>query len=202
MAIAGTEAMMATKPVPLGPIGRHAAAAIARIRAERGWDQKALAGRLETTGRGLSASVISKIESGARRVDVDDLVAIATALEVGPALLILAAPTPPSPLRDDNGEPTGRARPVETAVREDIDALGDLVEAQPSLAQMALKLARQVDDITVRACVCGEEIPGRGDAVTQLPSLTKELRATLAQLLEARAPEEDDDDLGDLGEPG
>ncbi len=95
-----------------------------------------------------------------------------------------------------------RRGPIERAVREDIEALGDLEGAQPSLAQMAYKLARQIDEITVRVCVCGEEIPGREDATRQLPALNKELRATFGQLLETRAPEEDDDDLGDLADPG
>lgn len=190
---------MATRPVEIGPMGRHAAAAIARIRGERGWEQRDLAARVATAGRGLSASVLSKIESGVRRIDVDDLVAIAAALEVSPALLILAAPVPAGGA--DRDPLPDLVRSVSEAVKGDIEALGDLVDAQPTLAQVAVKLARQIDEIGVRICVCGEEIPGRDDVTRQLPALTKELRATLAELLEVRAPEEDDDDLGDLDTP-
>ncbi|MFD6726718.1 hypothetical protein, partial [Streptomyces sp. NPDC060131] len=41
---------------------------------------------------------------------------------------------------------------------------------------------------------------GGGEDGKQLPSLNRELRQTLAQLLEGRAAD-DDDDLGDLGSP-
>lgn len=190
---------MASKPVEIGAMGRHAAETIARLRRERGWEQRDLAERVATAGRGLSASVLSKIENGSRRIDVDDLVAVAAALEVSPALLILAAPARP---REPGGDTLpGPVRSVSEAVGADIEALGDLVDIQPSLAQMALKLARQIDEITVRTCVCGEEIPGRDDATKLLPQLTRELRVTLGELLEARVPEEDDDDLGDLADP-
>lgn len=75
--------------------------------------------------------------------------------------------------------------PVETAVREDIEALGDLVGVEPTLSEMAYALAREIDS-------------GGGDDGKLLPQLNRELRATLAQLLEGRGAEEDDDDLGDL----
>ncbi|HCA86366.1 MAG TPA: hypothetical protein DEQ61_13200 [Streptomyces sp.] len=78
--------------------------------------------------------------------------------------------------------------PVEKAVRDDVEQLGDLVGVEPSLSAMAYTLAREVDN-------------GGGEEGKQLAQLSKELRATLAQLLEGRAAEEDDDDLGDLGAP-
>jgi hypothetical protein len=89
--------------------------------------------------------------------------------------------------------------PVEKAVRDDIEQLGDLVGVEPSLSEMAYRLAREVDGVAGRACeACGEPVAAPDDAKL-LPALSKELRATLAQLLAARVPEEDDDDLGDLG---
>ncbi|MEU9888663.1 helix-turn-helix transcriptional regulator [Sphaerisporangium sp. NPDC051011] len=184
MAIAGTEAMMASRPVEIGKMGQHVTEAVARLRGERGWDQRELAERVTRAGRPVSASVLSKIESGARRIDVDDLVAIAAALEVSPALLLLAAPAaeagqaPPGP-------PVNAS--VAAAVREDIEALGDLTGLEPSLAQMACRLATAID-------------AGGGEDGRLLPALNRELRATLAQLVEGRA-KEDDDDLGDLAEP-
>ncbi|MGW0805961.1 hypothetical protein [Nonomuraea sp. NPDC002799] len=78
--------------------------------------------------------------------------------------------------------------PVEKAVRDDVEELGDLVGVEPSLSEMAYKLAEQVD-------------AGGGEDGKLLPQLSRELRATLAQLLAARVPEEDDDDLGDLDTP-
>ncbi|TQS29191.1 helix-turn-helix transcriptional regulator [Microbispora sp. KK1-11] len=176
---------MASRPVDIGKIGEHVAEAIARLRRGRGWDQGQLADRVTEAGRVMSASVLSKIESGARRVDVDDLVAIATALEVTPALLLLAAPDASQPATLPEEALRG---PVTAAVQSDIEALGDLVGLEPSLAQMAYRLAREIDN-------------GGGEDGKLLPQLNRELRATLAQLMEARAPEEDDDDLGDLADP-
>ncbi|MCG3040263.1 helix-turn-helix transcriptional regulator [Streptomyces sp. S1A] len=72
------------------------AANIARLRKQRGWDQKELAARVTEAGRAMSASVISKTEKRERRVDVDDLVAFAAALNVTPAALLL-------PHRDQGG---------------------------------------------------------------------------------------------------
>ncbi|MET7643038.1 hypothetical protein ABZS83_05215 [Streptomyces sp. NPDC005426] len=80
--------------------------------------------------------------------------------------------------------PAGR---VEAAVRSDIEQLGDLVGVEPSLSEMAFTLAREID-------------AGGGDEGKLLPQLNRELRQTLAQLLEGRASD-DDDDLGDLGSP-
>lgn len=90
---------------------------------------------------------------------------------------------------------------VEKAVRDDVEQLGDLVGVEPSLSEVAYRLAREIDNANGRTCQgCGELIPSQEEART-LPGLSKELRATLAQLLAARVPEEDDDDLGDLAEP-
>ncbi|MDT0306860.1 hypothetical protein RM780_07770 [Streptomyces sp. DSM 44917] len=77
--------------------------------------------------------------------------------------------------------------PVESAVREDIEQLGDLVGVEPSLSEMAYTLAREID-------------AGGGEDGRQLAQLTRELRQTLTQLLEGRA-DDDDDDLGDLDSP-
>lgn len=84
-------------------------------------------------------------------------------------------------------QPKRQAGPVETTVRDDVEQLGDLVGVEPSLSEMAYALAREID-------------AGGGEDGKQLPSLNRELRQTLAQLLEGRAAD-DDDDLGDLGSP-
>ncbi|THJ75822.1 hypothetical protein E7Y31_03320 [Candidatus Frankia alpina] len=73
---------------------------------------------------------------------------------------------------------------VTAAVRSDIDALGDLVGMEPSLAAAAVKLAGEMDS-------------GGGDGGRLLPALTRELRATLVALAGGRdqGDEDDDDDL-------
>lgn len=67
------------------------AANIKRLREAQGLSLRALSRRLEETDRRLSADALNKIENGAnpeakhiRRVDADDLVAIAVALNVNP----------------------------------------------------------------------------------------------------------------------
>lgn len=87
---------------------------------------------------------------------------------------------------------------VEDAVRSDVEQLGDLVGVEPSLSELAFTLAGRIDAASTGQCeACGEPVT-QDDKL--LPQLTRELRQTLAQLLEGRAAD-DDDDLGDLGSP-
>lgn len=180
---------MASRAVEIGKIGQHVAESIARLRRERGLEQRDLAERVTAVGRTMSASVLSKIESCARRVDVDDLAAIAAALEVSPALLMLAAPAEPAASAPVTGRYSSNSASVEAAVRSDIEELGDLTGLEPSLAAMALRLAAEID-------------AGGSEGGPSLPALNRELRVTLGQLIEGRGDGQDDDDeLGDLGAP-
>lgn len=77
------------RPNELGPTGRALAANLARIRNALGLSTNRLAAILEDLGRPIAASAISKIEGGTRRVDADDLMALAVALDVPPAALLL-----------------------------------------------------------------------------------------------------------------
>lgn len=81
---------------------------------------------------------------------------------------------------------TPKRGPVESAVRDDISELGDLVGLEPSLAATAYRLASAVDD--------------DGEDGRQLPALAKELRATLKALMDGRV-EDDDDEFGDMASP-
>lgn len=78
--------------------------------------------------------------------------------------------------------------PVEKAVREDVEALGDLAGVEPSLTELAYRLATEVDQLA-------------NEDTKLLANLSRELRLTLAQLLEGRAADDDDDGLGDLAAP-
>jgi transcriptional regulator with XRE-family HTH domain len=177
---------MAGRSLDIGEHGGRVAATVAQLRQRHGWDQRTLAERVTGEGRPMSASVLGKIEATTRRVDVDDLVALATALDVSPSALLGEAA--------DAGEteaphPHG---PIEAAVREDVEVLGDLDViggVAPTLAAVAYRLARELDF-------------GGGEGGKTLHSLSKELRSTLAELA-GLVPEEapDDDDLGDLGAP-
>lgn len=182
---------MAGRSIEIGDVGQQVSAAVAELRRRRGWDQKRLAQLVSEAGRPMSASMVGKIETGARRVDVDDLVALAFALEVSPGRLLLSANRDPEDVPAaadpfDDGAGPGR---VKAQVLDDIAALGDLEALDPTaptLAAVAVRLAQEIDT------------PG----AFSLHSLTKELRAVMAEI-RSLAPEEpdDDDDLDDLATP-
>lgn len=67
---------------PLGPAGRNVRRNVMRLRERRGWPYKELSERLTRVGHGIHTVELGWIEAGKRRVDVDDLVALAAALDV------------------------------------------------------------------------------------------------------------------------
>jgi len=175
---------MAAGPIAIGQHGERLAEEVVRLRGLRGWDQRTLAAQVAKCGRTLSASVLGKIEAKTRRVDADDLVALAEALEVSvTSLLGLAEPEVELvlPSEPQHGK-------VEAQVADDIEALGDLDGMAPTLAELALKLAREIDRTA--------ENP------RALPALARELREVVGALAPAAADDDDDDDgLGDLDVP-
>lgn len=76
------------------PIGSRIGPTVRRLRHERGLDLRTLAEHLAEEGRPISLAQLSKLELGQRRVDVDDLVALAVVLNVPPSALLM--PEPPS----------------------------------------------------------------------------------------------------------
>ena len=81
--------------VPLGPIGRYVIENLKQLRDARRLTYRELADRLATLGRPIPTLGLSRIEKGTRRVDADDLVALAIALDVNPAALLLPRDTEP-----------------------------------------------------------------------------------------------------------
>ena len=79
---------MALRKVETGPVGLSARRNIARLRQERNFSLRQLSEELSKKGRPISYTGISQIENGGRRIDVDDLVAFADALNVSIADLI------------------------------------------------------------------------------------------------------------------
>jgi transcriptional regulator with XRE-family HTH domain len=96
---------MATNPVERGPISNGLSENLRAIRERRGMSQGDLAAALAEIGRPTQRTAIAKVESGDRRVDVDDLVAFAVALNVSPARLLL-----PDVSIDDEVALTGQVR--------------------------------------------------------------------------------------------
>lgn len=87
--------MMATKKIIMGPTGDRSRHRIAELRSRRRLTLAQLAARLTELGHPMQTTALSRIEQGERRVDVDDLVALALALEVTPNALLLPESTLP-----------------------------------------------------------------------------------------------------------
>lgn len=87
----------------IGPTGKTVAANIARARRVRGFSLQQLENRLAELGRRIPVSGLSRIENEDRRVEVDDLMVIALALDISPLGLIL----PITPAPDTDVEVTG-----------------------------------------------------------------------------------------------
>ena len=83
--------IMATNSIERGPTSDRVSENIREIREARGLSLRDLYLRLDDIGRPILPSGLHKIENGERRVDVDDLVAIAIALDVTPTRLLLTA---------------------------------------------------------------------------------------------------------------
>lgn len=79
---------MAEKRIEPGPLANQVARSISRIREDRRITYAELSERLAAAGRTIPVLGLSRIERGDRRIDLDDLVAIANALRVPPIWLL------------------------------------------------------------------------------------------------------------------
>lgn len=112
--------IMAMGRIELGPTGRAVAANVKRLRAAKGMSLRALSEALEAKGRRLNQDAINKIENGAdpdsskgvRRVDADDLAALAAVFGVSPSSLLLpmtAKPADPVAVTGEGEMPADQA---------------------------------------------------------------------------------------------
>jgi transcriptional regulator with XRE-family HTH domain len=85
--------LVAGKKTDLGPIGVNVTQTVRRFREERRLGYAELSRKLAEMGREIPPLGLRRIESGERRVDVDDLVALALALDVSPLALLLPTET-------------------------------------------------------------------------------------------------------------
>lgn len=76
---------------------------VARLRNARGYSTSRLSKLLEDAGRPITASSITKLELGQRKVDIDDLMTLAVVLRVSPTALLM----PPTANPDDAVDITG-----------------------------------------------------------------------------------------------
>ncbi|OBJ43113.1 hypothetical protein A5621_00880 [Mycobacterium colombiense] len=89
MMIVHTHRMAGEKRIQLGPTGETVRANIQRLRQAQNLGYTKLARVLEEIGRPIPDLGLRRIEAGDRRVDVDDLMALAVALGVSPVTLLM-----------------------------------------------------------------------------------------------------------------
>jgi transcriptional regulator with XRE-family HTH domain len=80
---------MGTNAVQRGATAEAVSANVKRLRKEENLGLRSLSNRLSDVGRPLGHSAVDQIEKGTRRVDVDDLLALAVALRVSPVTLLM-----------------------------------------------------------------------------------------------------------------
>jgi transcriptional regulator with XRE-family HTH domain len=88
---------------PIGPTTRTVGANVKRIRLEQQITQAELSDRLRENWHPIPTSSIGRIETGDRRVEVDDLVALSIALNVSPLALLLPTTRGPEDLVEFTG---------------------------------------------------------------------------------------------------
>ena len=126
--------IMATRRLELGEAGTAVRKAVRRARHRNDWTLDQLSERMADAGRPMSKATLSQIETGNRRVDVDDLVALAFALMIAPADLLPA---------------TDEDRAVRTEIETRFEELREesrRVDEQSQRLRRLLKQGRQILD--------------------------------------------------------
>src|SRR5271163_4837774 len=82
---------MGTNAVQRDATAETVSANVRRLRKAQNLGLRGLSTKLTEVGRPLGHSAVDQIEKGARRVDVDDLMALSVALGVSPVTLLMPA---------------------------------------------------------------------------------------------------------------
>lgn len=75
--------------IPPGPAGKRVAEHVKKLRQASGLTYKDVSDRLAALGRPIPVLGLSRLEKGERRIDADDLIALALAFDVTPNRLML-----------------------------------------------------------------------------------------------------------------
>jgi transcriptional regulator with XRE-family HTH domain len=73
---------------PLGPAGQNVRRNVRRLREDRRWSYRELSERLAQVGHAIPTVELGWVDAGERRVDVDDLVALAAVFDLTPGELL------------------------------------------------------------------------------------------------------------------
>lgn len=130
---------MGTNAVQRDATAETVSANVKRLRIGQNLGLRGLATKLGEVGRPLGHSAVDQIEKGKRRVDVDDLLALAAALGVSPATLLM----PDAKTGQDAVSVTGHPDPVSAArawswfaharpISEEVSLVNFIANAWPS----------------------------------------------------------------------
>jgi transcriptional regulator with XRE-family HTH domain len=136
---------MTPKMPEVGPVGWNLIANVDRLRQARRVSYRKLSAALEAAGRPIPALGLTRMAHGQRRVDVDELVALAAVFGVAPAELLTAP----------GGDTAGH--PVTLAARELAARAADLVAAAGD-PQAAAQASARVDRAIRRVQLEAEEL--------------------------------------------
>ena len=156
---------MGTRKVEQGKVGHLVAAQIRWERQRKHLSLHQLSERLAAVGRPILPSGLNKIEQGTRRVDVDDLVALADALRTVPGALLQGPLREPVELTEEQKEigkaaidailrceAAGMSRYDVIALMNMSDGARRMMERDPSGHELALALAETgttADSLTI-----------------------------------------------------
>lgn len=91
----------------IGPVGQRVGENLRALRDAQGMKTAGLAAAVTELGVPMTASTVTKIEIQSRRVNVDELVALALALDVSPVTLLLPRQAPDTDPSDPQSERVG-----------------------------------------------------------------------------------------------
>ncbi len=149
---------MGTNPVQRQATADTVSENVKRLREKRNLGLRGLAKKLGEVGRPLTHSAVDQIEKGTRRVDVDDLMALAAAFDVSPITLLM-----PASARNDLVEVTGR--PPEQAEKV-WDWLRALHLRRGALALNLRRRGPEVDEIDYQSFVASNPSWAVSDLLT------------------------------------
>ena len=135
---------MSTSSPPIGETGRNVVRNVVQLRKARGLSLRTLSDRLGKLGRPILPVGLSRLENEQRRVDADDLVALAHALGVNPAALLL----PPGDLPPEDHPALRETRNV--AARIEAVLAADAAPGQHlarSLTRALQRLRLEIDEL-------------------------------------------------------
>jgi transcriptional regulator with XRE-family HTH domain len=145
--------MSPVKMNEIGPAGRNLIANVGRLRQERRMSLRGLSAAFTEAGRPILPIGLSRVETGQRRVDVDDLTVLARIFDVTPADLL----APPAAAAAPDHPAICEAENLTARIRQLLDADGDRALAGRQAARALRRVALEIEELLEEAPRAGTE---------------------------------------------